>query len=84
MGFDLPPTTTHKNIIASYCRQINILLNIHWEEIKRIVSEGYEKCPACESEQDFGAFSIQSNRIKICVQQETGGGFRGTATMEQI
>ena len=41
LGFVLPPNTTHKNTIASCCRQINILLNHHWEEIERIVAEGY-------------------------------------------
>ena len=84
LGFVLPPTTTHKNTIASYCRQINILLNHHWEEIERIVAEGYEKCPDCESERDFGAVSIQSERIEICVQQETGGGRRGTRCWDYI
>ena len=64
------PSEEEKNL-ASQCRGIQIVLASNFSEIQAIVAAGHDnKLNGCHTIEEFGAVSIQSDRLEICVRQE--------------
>ena len=67
-GFDL----------ASECRAIQIVLANNFSKIQAIVSAGHDYTTnGCHTIEEFGAVSIQSDRLEICVRPENRSNGRG-------
>ena len=78
LGFAFP-LNEEKIHLVSNCRHIQIVLARNFSKIQDIVSAGHDTTTnGCQTIEEFGAVSIQSDRLEICVRREKRSNGRGT------